>query len=207
MLHARCLRLPIANNRLHGIGMSAQMSTMNEDIGIARAPAQVEEVLINLRRVVRAIDLHSRQLVRHHGLTVPQLMVLREITRHTEPSVAEIAQGISLSKPTVTSILDRLERHGWIQRARSPRDRRRVILTLTSTGRDLLRAAPPLLHDRFVASFTTLKDWEQTLILSSLQRVVDMMNASEFDAAPILSPGPVAPAPTFETPAPKHRKT
>ena len=171
------------------------------------APAPVEEALINLRRVTRAIDLHSRQLTRNYGLTVPQLMVLKEIANRTEPSLGDVAQGIGLSKPTVTSILDRLERDGSIQRARSPRDRRRLILTLTRKGRELLQAAPPLLHERFVASFTALMEWEQTLLISSLLRVVDLLNASDLDAAPLLSPGPVAESPTRDTPLPRPRNT
>jgi len=172
---------------------------------MALGPAPVDEVLITLRRVIRAIDLHSRQLAQHHGLTVPQLMVLQEIARQPEPSLLEVAKGVSLSKPTVTSILDRLERHGWIARARSPRDRRRLILTVTPDGQTLLDTAPPLLHDRFVEAFTALKDWEQTLLLSSLQRVADMMQASDLDAAPLLSQGPVAVPPPRDTPTPRKR--
>lgn len=161
-------------------------------------PALVEEVLITLRRMIRAIDLHSRQLAQQHGLTVPQLMVLKEIEQQSEPSLVEVARGVHLSKPTVKSILDRLERQGWIQRSRSSRDRRRLILTSTHAGRVLLEAAPPLLHERFVSAFSALKDWEQTLLLSSLQRVSDMLHASELDAAPLLSPGPV------DSPPPQH---
>jgi len=165
-----------------------------------QSPALVEDVLITLRRVIRAIDLHSRQLAQQHGLTVPQLMVLKEVREHTEPSLVEIARSVHLSKPTVKSILDRLERRGWIQRSRSPRDRRRLILRLTDAGQAVLEVAPPLLHEQFASAFSALKDWEQTLLLSSLQRVADLLQASGLDAAPLLSPGPVAP-PSTQTPA------
>jgi len=151
-----------------------------------------DTVLITLRRVIRAVDNHSRTLAEQHGLTVPQLMVLQEIARQTEPSLVEIAHGVSLSKATVASILDRLDRGGKIRRVRSPWDRRRLVVTLTEEGQTLLQAAPPLLHERFVAAYTGLKDWEQSLILSSLQRVANMLDASELDAAPMLAPGSVS---------------
>ena len=40
-----------------------------------------EEILIALRRVIRAIDQHSRNLVTSHGLTGPQALLLTEIVR------------------------------------------------------------------------------------------------------------------------------
>ena len=41
----------------------------------------------------------------------------------------------------------------------------------------------------FVEEFGKLQDWEQTLILSSLQRIATMMEAKEIEAAPILASG------------------
>ncbi|WP_218188142.1 hypothetical protein [Desulfosarcina cetonica] len=37
-----------------------------------------DDVLIALRRLIRAIDLHSRYLSKHFGLTGPQLIILRD---------------------------------------------------------------------------------------------------------------------------------
>ena len=68
-----------------------------------------EEVLITLRKIIRAIDIHSRYLVKQYGLTGPQLLVLKEILRLKETHISVIAERISLSQPTVTDILDRLE--------------------------------------------------------------------------------------------------
>ena len=38
-----------------------------------------EEVLVALRRVIRATDLHSKRLSKHAGLTGPQLLIMRSI--------------------------------------------------------------------------------------------------------------------------------
>jgi len=42
------------------------------------------------------------------------------------------------------------------------------------------------LQDDFVASFQKLADWEQTLILSSLQRVAQMLQAEQMEVVPSL---------------------
>ncbi len=145
-----------------------------------------DQVLISLRQIIRAIDLHSKRLEKESGLTGPQLLVMQQLAGHGELTAGVLAREISLSQPTVTSIVDRLERKGLLKRQRNQHDKRKVMLSMTESGRVAVDKAPPLLRESFICSFNQLEDWEQTLILSSLQRVSDMMNAADLDAAPLL---------------------
>jgi DNA-binding MarR family transcriptional regulator len=150
------------------------------------------EVLITLRQIIRAIDLHSRYLVKNYGLTGPQLLILMEISRGEEKSVGEIAAEVSLSQATVTDILDRLELKGLISRVRSTADKRRMTLRLTPEGVQVLNKKPSLLQAQFVSRFGELEDWEKTSILSSLQRVAAMMIADVIAAPPVLYSSPIS---------------
>ncbi len=144
------------------------------------------DVLISLRRIIRAIDMRSRHLMQQAGLTGPQLLVLQALGRHTRMSAGELAKEVNLSQGTMTSILDRLEKRHLIMRLRSESDRRKVHVTLTADGETQLAAAPTLLQERFIERFQQLKEWEQTQILASLQRLAEMMDAQDLDAAPVL---------------------
>lgn len=148
-----------------------------------------DDVLVSLRRIIRANDLHSRKLGRDTGLTTPQLVVMRAIEASEGPTVSEISRVVSLSQATVTNILNRLEGQKLVRRHRSATDKRRVNLELTAAGRKLLKSAPTPLQEGFVARFNQLKDWEQHLIVSSLSRIAAMMDAGDLDAAPLLAPG------------------
>ncbi len=142
-----------------------------------------DEVLATLRQIIRALDLHSKQLSKNVGLTGPQLVVLREIGSTSDLSVGQIAKRVSLSQATVTSIIDRLESKQLAQRLRSREDKRRVTLHITAPGRQILDANPSFFQEQFVRRFERLADWEKTLILSSLQRISDMLNAPAIDEA------------------------
>jgi DNA-binding MarR family transcriptional regulator len=148
-----------------------------------------DHVLVALRRIIRATDLHSRKLGKKTGLTTPQLVIIQAVGDLKDPTVSDIAKAVSLSLATVTTILNRLERNGIVNRARSSVDRRRVIVTLTEEGRDLKSSAPKPLQDSFVDRFTRLESWEQHLIVASLERVAAMMDADDLDAAPLLASG------------------
>lgn len=151
----------------------------------------VEQVLMALRRIIRAVDVHSHRLVQACGLTGPQLMILQEIGRRGTPSSTELARAVSLSNPTVTGILNRLAHRGLISRVRSETDRRRLQISLTSSGVEALGSAPTMLEDTLAGEFAGLHDWERSLILASLQRVAGILNAEQLDAAPILASGPL----------------
>ena len=149
-----------------------------------------DQVIAALRRVIRAVDLHSRTLAASHGLTGPQALVLKAL-QAGRLTAGALATSISLSQGTVTDILKRLEQRGLIERIRDTQDRRRVLVEATGAGLEVLRKSPPLLQERFAQRFNNLQDWEQNQLLSSLQRIAAMMDAEDIDAAPVLSSGSV----------------
>jgi DNA-binding MarR family transcriptional regulator len=155
---------------------------------------QVEdEVIIALRRITRAIDLHSRGLLHECGMTVPQLAALRAAGRLQPVAISMLARAIHVSQATLTGILDRLERRGLVRRVRSGTDRRSIVVELTTEGMELLQSAPSLLQERFRRKLSELQEWERTQMLSTLQRIASMMEAEEIVTAP--APIPVAAPP------------
>lgn len=149
----------------------------------------IDKVLVALRRVIRATDLHSKHLAKTTGLTAPQILLLQTIRDKGEVTIGELANDISLSQATVTSILDRLEKRELVYRERSTEDKRKVHAYLTKEGTDMLKEAPMPLQDQFARQFNDLQQWEQTMIISSLQRIAHMMDAEHIDASPVLDIG------------------
>lgn len=156
-----------------------------------------DSVLIALRKIIQAIEMNSKKLVKRVGLTGPQLVILQEIARCGEVTAGEIARAVSVSQATVTGILDRMENRGLLARQRSDSDKRRIMVSITPTGRQILEDAPPLMQEAFVERFSSLQEWEQTMILSALQRLVFIMDAKAIQAAPFLATSP------FDNPTPK----
>jgi DNA-binding MarR family transcriptional regulator len=146
-----------------------------------------DDVLVSLRRILRATSIHSRKLGRSVGLTAPQLLVLRTAHEEERPTATELARAVSLSQATITTILTHLEGRGLLVRERSDVDRRRVHVSLTDAGREVLKAAPKPLQESFTARFDALPRWEQYQLVSVLERVASMMDAENLDAAPLLS--------------------
>jgi DNA-binding MarR family transcriptional regulator len=148
-------------------------------------------ILRALRRISRAIDLHSRVLWARHRVTAPQLVCLHSVVTHAPISTTALARDVHLSPSTVVGIVDRLEAAGLVRRARDDRDRRVVHVTATEAGRALATSAFPL-QAQLAHALQALPELEQATIALSLERVVALMEAGSLDAAPILETRPIA---------------
>lgn len=134
------------------------------------------ELLISLRRITRAMDLHSKQLEKKYGLTGPQLIILQVVSSEGEVAIGNLARKVSLSQATVTNIVERLEQKGILRRAKLGADKRLVFVGATEKAHQLLSSNPLVFQEEFIRHFENLKDWEQTLLLSSLQRLAVMLD-------------------------------
>lgn len=150
-----------------------------------------EEVLVSIRQIIRAIDLHSKRLSKESGLTGPQLILMRSIKELGEVTIRELSNHTNMSQATATTILDRLERNDLVKRVRSVQDKRKVHAHLTEKGLGVLSDAPMPLQQNFINKFQQLEEWEQSLLLSSVQRISSMMNAEDIEVAPVLELGSI----------------
>jgi DNA-binding MarR family transcriptional regulator len=148
-----------------------------------------EQVLTELRRILRATQNEARTLARENGMTPSQLIVLQSLKAQGEMTARQIADAMHLTQATVTSLLDRLQERGWITRTRGEQDRRRVHVRLTKDGERQIQRTPTSLHERFVNHFRALEPWEQSSMLAALQRIAHLLDAASLDASPVLDVG------------------
>jgi DNA-binding MarR family transcriptional regulator len=99
---------------------------------------------------------------------------------------------VSLGQPTVTGIINRLEQRGLVLRRRSEQDKRRVLVQTTKSCETIIEEGLPPIQKPFMDQFSSLLDWEQHMIVSALQRIVSMVDASKVKTAPILTADPLA---------------
>jgi DNA-binding MarR family transcriptional regulator len=82
----------------------------------------------SLRELSVQLSLFNHQISAHFELRDTDLDCLEVIKRHGPLSPSALARRAGLHAATMTGILDRLERGGWIVRERDPVDRRAVVL-------------------------------------------------------------------------------
>lgn len=145
----------------------------------------------SLRRIMRAVDLYSAKLSAKYRITSPQLICLLTLRDDGPLTTSALAKLIHLSNSTVVGILDRLEKRELIARERGREDRRLVLVSITQEGLELVSKAPSPLQDQLAEALHDLPDDEQAAIALALDRVVQLMEVPDIQAAPMLASGPI----------------
>jgi len=140
-----------------------------------RATASIRQ---SLRALSIQLSLLNHQVGAQVGLNDVDLDCLDLITRHGPLSPSALAQRAALHPATITGILDRLERGGWVARERDPSDRRAVLVrALRDRVADLVR-----LYAGMNSSMSTIcagySDAELSAIADFLRRTVDAGQAA-----------------------------
>jgi DNA-binding MarR family transcriptional regulator len=115
--------------------------------------APVTDVFTLLDQVARKLREIQRLTVSESNLTPPQFQTLRLLWVRDEQPFKDLADANGCTRPTMTGIVDTLEKNGLVSRQPNPDDRRSLLVTLTEKGKALEGSMPDL--DRIYASCCT----------------------------------------------------
>jgi DNA-binding MarR family transcriptional regulator len=137
------------------------------------------QIIMRLRHIIQEMSKYSKYVLENYKITVPQLICLQEVYQHGPISIGALTKIVFLNNSTVTGIIDRLEKREFVRRVRISQDRRQVHLEITEQGITFLKKAPKPLQDQFIDRLKALDEEKITLILWSLEMLVDMLGNRE----------------------------
>jgi DNA-binding MarR family transcriptional regulator len=140
----------------------------------------------SIRRIIRAVEIHSHKLLQEHDITGPQLGCLLALAKGGPLTITQLARVVYQSPSTVVGIVDRLADKGLAVRERGSKDRRLVQVWVTDAGEALIATAPSPLQETLAESLKNLPELEQVSITLALEKVVDMMEARKIEVPPVL---------------------
>ncbi len=103
-------------------------------------PVPAAEVERLLREVALILRQRGRQHLSSFDITPPQFDALVELVRDGDMTMGELCNRLSLASSTVTDLIDRMERSGFVRRIRDTGDRRVVRLRVLERGRAVIDA-------------------------------------------------------------------
>jgi len=150
---------------------------------------ETTEILIKIRKIVRSIDIESKKIQKEHGVSIPQVLCLTYL--HDSPNYqatqADLRRFLNLNPSTVSGIIDRLEKKGYLARLPKIGDKRVVNIALTSSGDKLLKGIPSLLHVQLTEKLEKLSEIELNDIERGLNTLVTILNIDKVEASPMIT--------------------
>jgi DNA-binding MarR family transcriptional regulator len=150
---------------------------------------ETTDILIQIRKIVRSINLESKKIQKEYGVSIPQVLCLHYL--HDAPNFQatqkELKKFLNLNSSTISGILHRLENKGLVARLPKSGDKRVVNIALTSAGDKLIAAMPSLLHEQLSDKLQTLNASELKRIEESLDVLVHLLDIQSLEASPVIT--------------------
>ncbi len=146
------------------------------------AAADVRGALDAFRRIVQALRTASRDAERRVGLSAAQLFALQQLSTMGGASVNDLASRTFTHQSSVSVVVQRLVARKLVAKVTSNDDRRRVQLTITDSGRALLRRSPEPVQERLIAGIAALPVPDRRAFVAALGAIADAL--TERDGAP-----------------------
>lgn len=140
---------------------SGKNQSRRELLRLRRAMAQVERQLADLDRLV---------LGPHH-LCASDLEILERLVRKGTRPVNGLANRVGLTSGSITTAVQRLKRRGLVQTQRDPQDKRLVLVSVTTEGRDLATELTERRTEVLEQAFRTWNRRERSVELNLLKRL------------------------------------
>lgn len=148
------------------------------------------QLMDSFRRIVHALR-SSHRAAEDNELTGAQLFVLATLGSAEGPmGVKDLADQSRTDQSTVSVVVGRLVDRGLVRRVRSTSDTRRVELSLTVRGRNLLRRIPTTVAQRRLAdALSQLSASDSAALERILKMIVEMMGEGDAPAPMLFDEG------------------
>jgi len=146
-------------------------------------------ILTDIRKIVRSINLESKRIQKEFGISIPQLLCLGYLSRCSayQSTHRELTRFLQLNSSTVTGIVNRLEKKGLIARLPKKEDRRVTFIALTSAGYKVLESTPDLLHEKLSSRLKKLPPEKVEAIRESLHLIISSLGIEDVEASPMIT--------------------
>lgn len=121
---------------------------------------------------------HIDQWLSNHaaGITRLQIGVLRMIQHNGASTLSDLSRMWGLDPSTLVPTVDGLEKKGWVTRQRDQDDRRRVLISITLDGEELVNSIPFLSEDDpLVGALGELENDDRHQLISLMCKLVHHM--------------------------------
>lgn len=139
----------------------------------AAEKADIDRILETLVYLYSESRRATKDVARQHGLTGPQVTALKMLEGFGDLSLSDLSARMSATNSTVTGIADRMVRDGLVERVRSERDRRVILIRLTDRGSALAAQIPVESMSVFAAALRSLEARDRRELTRILRVVSD----------------------------------
>jgi DNA-binding MarR family transcriptional regulator len=158
-------------------------------------PHSSADCVQSLQRIEGLLAGRMNTRLRPFGLSTATFNVLFVLSRAGGSlSPCDIGDELSVTRGTVTGLVDSLQREGLVRRTPHPKDRRMLVIELTDGGRDVLDRVMPEHFQGMCELLACLSESEKELFAGVLAKIQDHLDGQSFSPHAGIGIGAISPA-------------
>ena len=140
-----------------------------------------DRVAILVKNAALAIEKKANQMLAPYGLTDTQYKVLVCLYKSPDRALRQVdlEEMLAMRNPTITGIVQNLERGGFVQRMANPEDKRSKLVTLTEFSLALMEELVEVGESLEKQVTHTLSDTEREQAIALLKKLADAIQSDE----------------------------
>jgi DNA-binding MarR family transcriptional regulator len=136
-------------------------------------------MMVLLPQLVRGFARHEHNYLSRGQITLPQLWTLEHLSHAHACAMNDLAQFLNISRPSCTSLIDRLISQGLVRREHDRGDRRIVRVIITVKGKRILENIWEQKRRMLSAIFGQISPANRAQYLGTLERVVEILSKQQ----------------------------
>jgi DNA-binding MarR family transcriptional regulator len=132
------------------------------------------KMVVNILRAGKIIDHRVTDVLKEFGVTHIQFNILRilEARMPDKLSLGEIQDGLLFETSDVSRLVDRLVKHGLVDRTYCPENRRKLEVSITQQGLDVIRKSLPQIEKNMNGYYKDLfSEPEREQLIDMMKRI------------------------------------
>jgi DNA-binding MarR family transcriptional regulator len=132
------------------------------------------KMVVNILRAGKIIDHKVSEVLKEYGITHIQFNILRilEARMPDKLSLKEVQDGLLFPTSDVSRLLDRLVKRGLVERTVCPENRRKIDLSITREGLQIIHASIPAIEECLDGYYkSTINEEERLQVIDVMKRI------------------------------------
>lgn len=146
--------------------------------------SKVDRLAEKIDQIVRAAQRLVRVECDEVDLTMPQMFLLRMLDVHGPMPLSDLRRHANVAQSTMSELVARLARAGYVQKRPDPVDRRSVKVAVTANGRAILKARMAQMRKRHKAVLEALSHDDQERFLGAFDTILTLLERAAHNVAP-----------------------
>lgn len=136
---------------------------MNENLSL--------KAFVVIMKASKTLEELVKKDIADHGMKTSDFAILEALYHKGRQTIKQISEAVLINTGSITYVIDKLEKNGYLQRIHCTEDRRVVYIEITPKGNDAMNEIFPKHQKMIEELFTDITDENKRILIDTVKMI------------------------------------